>query len=775
MLNFTLGPVMSNDFILKIGAEQTPYFRTPEFSKINLENEQLIKELLYASEDSRAIFLTGSGTAGMEATVMNVFNEDDKVLIVNGGGFGQRFVDMCNLHNIDCDDIKLEFGHCLTKEMLNQYDGRDYTAFMVNICETSSGVYYDIDLISEFCKKNDLLLVVDAISSFLANDLNMVKHGVDVVIIGSQKALACPPGIAIIVLDEKAVERVENNTCKSMYFDIEDMLVNGIRGQTPYTPAITIILQLNARLKQLKEDGGIEAELKRISDLAQDFRNKITEFPFEVKTNCLSNSVTTVHSNEKIEANLVEILKNEYDIWVSTARDDLSETMLFRVGHMGDLTPEDNDILIEALRDMQKRGAKELGDYLIVGVTADDFDKKRGKINVHQSLMERIESVRATGLADEIIVEEYEGQKIDDIKRFDVDIFTVGSDWVGHFDYLKEYCDVIYLPRTEGVSSSDIRSKKRNINLGLVGEGNVLKKFYDESKLVNGIEVNAILVDNENEKKCYENEDLVLTNSYEELLSMVDAVYIISHPSQHYYQIKNALIQGKHVLCESPIALNEKDFSELIDLAKEKNLILMDSIKTAYSTAYDRLLLLLKGGNIGDIYSIDATCTSLREYDDNSWNTISSWAPTALLPIFQILGTDYKNKTINSLTLDDKPDFDLFTKIDFQYENAVASIKVANSVKSEGELVISGSEGYAYVPAPWWKTDYFELRFENLEDNKKYFYQLDGEGIRYELVAFAKSIELGKNNSYIDYAVSKAICKIIEDFENQDVNFLKKY
>ena len=419
--------------------------------------------------------------------------------------------------------------------------------------------------------------------------------------------------------------------------------------------------------------------------------------------------------------------------------------------------------------------AKELGDYLIVGVTADDFDKKRGKINVHQSLMERIESVRATGLADEIIVEEYEGQKIDDIKRFDVDIFTVGSDWVGHFDYLKEYCDVIYLPRTEGVSSSDIRSKKRNINLGLVGEGNVLKKFYDESKLVNGIEVNAILVDNENEKKCYENEDLVLTNSYEELLSMVDAVYIISHPSQHYYQIKNALIQGKHVLCESPIALNEKDFSELIDLAEEKNLILMDSIKTAYSTAYDRLLLLLKGGNIGDIYSIDATCTSLREYDDNSWNTISSWAPTALLPIFQILGTDYKNKTINSLTLDDKPDFDLFTKIDFQYENAVASIKVANSVKSEGELVISGSEGYAYVPAPWWKTDYFELRFENLEDNKKYFYQLDGEGIRYELVAFAKSIELGKNNSYIDYAVSKAICKIIEDFENQDVNFLKKY
>ena len=201
----------------------------------------------------------------------------------------------------------------------------------------------------------------------------------------------------------------------------------------------------------------------------------------------------------------------------------------------------------------------------------------------------------------------------------------------------------------------------------------------------------------------------------------------------------------------------------------------MDSIKTAYSTAYNRLLLLLKGGKIGDVYSVDATCTSIRQYYDNSWNSITAWAPTALLPIFQILGIDYTDKTINSLMLENKENFAFFTKIDFQYENAVASIKVANSVKSEGELIISGSEGYAYVPAPWWKTDYFELRFENLEDNQKYFYQLDGEGIRYELVAFAKSIELNKNNAYIDSDISNAICKVIEDFENKDVNYIQKY
>ena len=356
MLNFALGPVMSSDLVLDVGSRQTPYFRTPEFSKINLENEQIMKELLQTDEDSRVIFLTGSGTSGMEATVMNVFNEDDKVLIVNGGGFGQRFADLCKLHNIDCEDIKIDFEHCLTPEMLEKYDGRDFTAFMVNICETSSGVYYDINLISDFCKRNNLFLVVDAVSSFLCDDLNMAEQGVDVVITGSQKALACPPGIAIITLSKDAITRVEENTCKSMYFDLEDMLVNGIRGQTPYTPAITVILQLNARLKQIQENGGVEVELKRVSELANDFREKIKEFPFEVRCKCLSNAVTTVHGKEKIEANIVEILKNEYDIWVSTARDDLSETMLFRVGHMGDLTPKDNDTLIEALRDMQKRG-----------------------------------------------------------------------------------------------------------------------------------------------------------------------------------------------------------------------------------------------------------------------------------------------------------------------------------------------------------------------------------------------------------------------------------
>ena len=112
--------------------------------------------------------------------------------------------------------------------------------------------------------------------------------------------------------------------------------------------------------------------------------------------------------------------------------------------------------------------AKALGDYLVVGVTADNFDRARGKINVQQSLIERIEGVRQTGIADEIIVEEYEGQKIDDIKRLNIDIFTVGSDWEGRFDYLNEYCKVVYLDRTQGISSSDIRAEKFDIQIGLI-------------------------------------------------------------------------------------------------------------------------------------------------------------------------------------------------------------------------------------------------------------------------------------------------------------------
>ena len=415
--------------------------------------------------------------------------------------------------------------------------------------------------------------------------------------------------------------------------------------------------------------------------------------------------------------------------------------------------------------------AKALGDYLIVGVTADDYDKTRGKINVQQSLMERVEAVRATGIADEIIIEEYEGQKIDDIKQYGVDIFTVGSDWEGQFDYLKEYCQVIYLPRTEGVSSSEIRNKKRSLSLGLVGDSAFLNKVASECGYVNGIHIAGICTESLEIMSDTVKNLPVITTDYQELLDNVDAVYIRSQPAEHYRQIKSALKAGKHVLCESPVVLKLEEYSELQQLAKEKRLILMEAIKTAYATAYSRLLLLLKTGKIGDIISVEATCTSLRSININdpkdrkkNWDGIFEWGPTALLPVFQILGTQYEALNTVVRYRDETRQHDGFVKMDFVYPESVAEIKIANDVKSEGELIISGTKGYVYVPAPWWKTDYFELRYENASENKRCFYQLDGEGIRMELLAFARSIEKGTMLSGIDRGVTLALVKLMEDY-----------
>lgn len=420
--------------------------------------------------------------------------------------------------------------------------------------------------------------------------------------------------------------------------------------------------------------------------------------------------------------------------------------------------------------------AKALGDYLIVGVTADNFDLARGKINVQQSVMERIDAVRATGLADEIIVEEYEGQKIDDIRRKGVDVFAIGSDWQGKFDYLKEFCEVVYLERTKGVSSSELRAEKREVKIGLVGESTILNKFERESHFVNGVKISAVCA-RDTADFSDDMKQVPLTGNYDELLDMCDAVYIISQPHEHYDHIKHALEAGKHVLCESPVTLSVNDYQKLNKLANDKGLILMDGIKTAYSTAYDRLVVLAKSGRIGDIISVDAVCTSMFDFErheDKSkvWNSITAWGPTAMLPIFHLLGTDYTRADITTRLYQPDSDFDIFTKVAFTYPNAVASIKVGVGVKSEGELIISGTKGYLYIPAPWWKTDYFELRYENPADNKRYFYKLDGEGIRYEIVSFIKAIQTSRPSPYLTNGVSKAIVRTIEDFYNKKVSFI---
>lgn len=355
MLNFTVGPVMSDDLVCSVGAEQVPYFRTPEFSDIMLENERLMKKFAKANADARAVFITGSGTASMEAAVLNLFDSSDRVLIVNGGSFGHRFVELCEIYTIPYEEIKLKPGESLKREHLDAYDGGEFTGFLVNVHETSTGVHYDMEMISRFCKKNELFLVVDAISSFLADEFDMNELGVQVMITGSQKALACPPGVSIIVLSPEAVQRVEQRDVKCMYLNLKSALKNGERGQTPFTPAVGILRQINARLKAIEASGGVEGERQRIAAIAQDFREKIKGLPFEITSESLSNAVTPLHPLNVSAYDLFTVLKDKYGIWICPNGGQLKDS-IFRVGHIGALTKEDNTSLINAFKDLQQRG-----------------------------------------------------------------------------------------------------------------------------------------------------------------------------------------------------------------------------------------------------------------------------------------------------------------------------------------------------------------------------------------------------------------------------------
>ena len=348
MINFSVGPVQSDQGVLKIGGQQVPYFRTDEFSKIMLENESIIMELVNAPEESRAVFITGSGTASMETVVMHTLNSLDKALVVNGGSFGKRFVDLLRLHEIPFDEISLDVGEQLTQEKLAEYENKNYTAFLVNIHETSTGVLYDSKLISDFCKRNNLFLIIDAISSFLADELDMSKLGANVVITGSQKALACAPGISIVVMNKEAIKRVSDNKVKCMYLDLKSALANQERGQTPFTPAVSTLLQINERLNKIKSRGGASAEIEKVQSLAKYFRENIKKLPLRMVTESQSNAVTSLYTIDISAYEVFNVLKNDYGIWVCPNGGDLRDK-IFRVGHIGALTYADYDALILAL------------------------------------------------------------------------------------------------------------------------------------------------------------------------------------------------------------------------------------------------------------------------------------------------------------------------------------------------------------------------------------------------------------------------------------------
>ena len=427
------------------------------------------------------------------------------------------------------------------------------------------------------------------------------------------------------------------------------------------------------------------------------------------------------------------------------------------------------------------RRAKALGDWLIVGVTNDSFDRERGKLNVRNNVLERVEAVKATGLADQIIIEDYIGQKIDDIQKYNVDIFAIGSDWEGKFDYLDEYCKVVYLPRTEGISSTMLRDESTtDVRIGIIGCGRVAQRFPSEAGFVSGAKVVAAFDINPEAavSLARQNEGITVCKDIRELYDAVDALYIATPHLTHYDYIKQGIAEGKHVLCETPLVLNGESAKEVYSLAREKGMLLMEANKTAHCPAFNHLMVMVKSGVIGEVVDVDASLSklwdddlTLREFDpERAGGSMYELGSYPLLPILKICGIHYENLNLYSRM---KDGVDMYTRGVFRYNNAVCTFKVGLGVKTEGNLVISGTKGYAYVPAPWWKTDYFEFRYEDQNQNKKFFYKWDGAGLRYEIQEFISCIINNRQHTVrLRRRESIAMAEIMQQFAERK-NFME--
>lgn len=359
MINFTVGPVQMDEATTSLGAEQIPYFRTAEFSSVMKENEKLLCKFFDAPSGSRAVFMTGSGTASMEGGILNFFSPNDRILVVNGGSFGQRFVDLCQIHKIPFTVIKLDFGKPLTAQALAEFESAGYTGMVLQQCETSSGVLFDLELVGGFCVRNNLFLFVDAISGFMADKISMKEMHINAAITGSQKALALPPGMSFTVLDGEAQRRCNANDVRSLYFNYADYLRNGERGQTPFTPAVGVLLQLNEKLRRMESEGGIMAMNIMAKERADYFRRKISHLPLKmfVDAGCASNCVTALSPTKPdVDSHRIfEILKDEYGIWICPNAGEFAKKV-FRVGHIGAIKFEEIDNLVVAFEDLVRRG-----------------------------------------------------------------------------------------------------------------------------------------------------------------------------------------------------------------------------------------------------------------------------------------------------------------------------------------------------------------------------------------------------------------------------------
>jgi len=346
---FTPGPVTMSARTLAIGASQLPYNRTEEFSQITFE---IIKDLKYIfGTQGDVVVFAASGTGAMEAVFFNFLHQSDKVLIVNGGTFGQRWVDLCIQHDISFEQINLHPGQPISLEDLERtLSTQEYSTLLLNAHETSTGVIYDTKSIGELTQKYGVFFVVDAISTICADIFMMDEWHVDVSLLSSQKALALPPGLSFLALNKKAKLRLDTKTCQSYYFDIKAYLANQERGQMPFTPVIGLFLMLHERLRGIKLQG-IDFFISHHFKLAEYFRKGLKDLPFSFVPNCSSNALTAISCPKNVDAfELVTRLADDYNCFVAPNGGDLKHRV-FRVSHLGEQNETDIDFLINALEE----------------------------------------------------------------------------------------------------------------------------------------------------------------------------------------------------------------------------------------------------------------------------------------------------------------------------------------------------------------------------------------------------------------------------------------
>jgi len=373
--------------------------------------------------------------------------------------------------------------------------------------------------------------------------------------------------------------------------------------------------------------------------------------------------------------------------------------------------------------------AKARGDYLIVGVTSDDYDRSRGKLNVIQSQEVRMAAIKELDFVDEVILETHTNQKQEDILKYGIDEFVIGDDWIGYFDYLNEFTKVVYLPRTKGISSTQLRKENiKPLSIGIIGANGDTKRFLKELHFVDFVKCENIYDDKQkNLKKIVQKFDIPNTTSdlKQFLKGDFDAIYICNDIQNHAKHIRNALEAGKHVLCENPLVLDQNEAKKLFKLAKENNLLLLMALKTAFAPAFNKLLDELKKGTIGEIKEVRA-----MSYPS--------------LIIQKIAG---KSKTIDFFTQKNSK-YDVSNRAVTTHKKGVLGIAtVGIGMKLEGSAIISGTKGYVYIPAPWWLTKEFYFKFEDEHKSYKFKYAFEGDGLRYMISEFTSLIRAKKIES----------------------------